>query len=190
MAGSKKFREVRSKKKPTIRWCDSVTDALVADELDEQRQALQRLRARSDRLQVDEQLKVEVESAEEELEERIAALRAEDLVVRFHARTIGRDAFERLVDLHPPTKDQQKQEGRKLSWNTDTFAPALIFACGVDVEKDEQGNIVSTSPAFEQESEAIDLWNDPDWNQGELGQIFQTCLDANTHIRKVDLGKG
>lgn len=90
---------------------------------------------------------------------------------------IAADLFEQLVGDHPPSEEQRRRGDQ---WNTATFAPALLAACiGVD---------------------EVDPMTEKDWREwwttpraaaaGELGKLFDTCLQVNDRSPDVQVGKG
>ena len=99
--------------------------------------------------------------------ELVAEQGGEPLTVKF--RSIGRVAYEALLDAHQPT-DEQRAKGRaqkvKVEWNPDTFPPALIAAAAVD-------------PVFSLD-EATELWESDDWNGEELLPLFFAAVAVNT----------
>lgn len=94
-------------------------------------------------------------------------------------RAIGRDAYRKLQDAHPPTeqdhKDLQEDGGQgKATFCLETFAPALVQASCVDPVLDD---------------DAIEEIFHGTWNESELGTLFQAAQQANITRRVVDLGK-
>lgn len=117
----------------------------------------------------------------EKLDEYKAALKAVEEQVREDGlelvfRGIGRRRYEELQREHPPTEAQAAEnEGVTLSWNPDTFLPALLEAT------------VANSDLTAQE------WNDDvidsdDWGQAEIGLILETALAVNRESRVASLG--
>ncbi len=99
-----------------------------------------------------------------------AAVKATTVEMRF--RSIGRKAYRALMDAHPPT-EEQKADAEGLSYNSETFAIALIAASCVDpVLTVEQVEIL-----------------DAEWNSAELVPLWMAALEVNTQRRVVDLGK-
>lgn len=82
--------------------------------------------------------------------------------VTFTMRAVGRAVFRDLVETHPKGDDDVPLA----QWNSNTFPPALIAASCV-------------SPPMS-EAEAVELWSDPAWSQGELRNLFDAALDVNT----------
>lgn len=77
-------------------------------------------------------------------------------------RAIGSKAYDDMLAGHPPTREQ-KADGA--SYNSDTFAPALISACSV-------------SPSLTVD-EARQIWESDEWSRGELMELFMGCVEVN-----------
>jgi hypothetical protein len=75
--------------------------------------------------------------------------------VTLQLQAIGAQEYDRLVTKFPPTTEQ-RIEGS--SYNINAFAPALLAA--VVVEPD------MTVKEWEE------IWNSPDWNRGEVVDLF------------------
>lgn len=111
-------------------------------------------------------------------------------IVVFKLRTVGRTGWEKILDDHPATDEQQAAHKQmqiedgvspllasSLRWNTDTFPPALIAASCVE-------------PAMTvQQAQA--MWDDPDWDAPALADLFNGALSVNDPqtIRRASLGK-
>ena len=90
---------------------------------------------------------------------------------------IPADQYDALVSEHPPS-DEQRALGHV--WNPDTFWSALLAACIGQ--------------------EAVDPMTEKDWAEwghipgaaasGEIGVLFQTCLNANDRSPDMHVGKG
>jgi len=78
-------------------------------------------------------------------------------------RAIGSKAYDDLLAAHPPTP-AQKREG--ITYNSDTFAPALIAASAV-------------TPALTLD-QATQIWTSNDWSRGELTELFLGCVEVNS----------
>lgn len=81
----------------------------------------------------------------------------------FTMRAIGSKAYDVLVGMHPPTNDQKKDG---LTYNIDTFGPALIAACSV-------------SPSITP-NEAKELWDSDEWSRGEVMALFSAAVEVNS----------
>ena len=81
---------------------------------------------------------------------------------------VGAQDYDRLVSKHPPTTEQRIDGG---SYNINTFAPALLSA--VIQEPD------MTAKEWEE------IWNSPDWNRGEVIDLFSAV--ANLCVQGLDV---
>lgn len=114
------------------------------------------------------------------VDELKAALQAVEAEVReegleFIFRGVGRRKFEELQRAHPPTDEQQAENGGNLAWNPDTFLPALLEATVVNSEL----------TAKEWNDDVLDS---DDWGQAEVGLLLQTALGVNRESRVASLG--
>lgn len=111
----------------------------------------------------------------ETMRERVA-----EASITFTFRSIGRKPWDDLVGEHPPTKDQvdkAKREGLGVpNVNQDSFPVAAIAASVVE-------------PTLTVD-DVKDMWDSPDWSDGELTILYQAALMVNQQARVVDLGKG
>lgn len=186
------WQQVRSKKKPTTVTVDVVADSELADELAQLRATAGRLAVRSKARPADTTLAAEAADAEDAVDAWLLE-HGDDAVIRFTMLTIGRHAFEELIDQHPPDKAEQKEAGQRLPWNAATFTPAIIHACAVVPQYDDEDpdRVTGYLPMFDSPEQVADeMWNDSAWSQAELGRILQAALDCNMHLRTVNLGKG
>lgn len=87
-------------------------------------------------------------------------IKIEDEEVTLKFQAISAKELDALSTKYKPTMDQ-KMEGAR--FNPDTFPPALIAACSVQ-------------PVMTFE-EAKEIWESPEWSNGELATLFTTCLD-------------
>jgi len=88
--------------------------------------------------------------------------------VTLNLRAIGAQDYDRLVSKHPPTSEQ-RVEGA--SYNINTFAPALLAAVVVDPEMSSK--------------EWEEIWNSPDWNRGEVIDLFSSA--AGLCVQGLDI---
>lgn len=89
----------------------------------------------------------------------------------FTFRTIPPDVYDQFELGHPPTAEQAE---KNMTYNPDTYIPAMIAACSAD------GLTV----------EAIDsLIDDAVVNQGDLGRMIEACRAVNERAR-LSAGKG
>ena len=114
-----------------------------------------------------------VSKLEAELAELEEAL--DDVAVDFVFQDIGRKNYDNLVQAHPAT-DEQKADYRRqaeelemdiakiggLSYNPDTFPPALMAACAI-------------SPKLTIE-EATEIFNE--WSEGDVEMLFMGAMQA------------
>ncbi len=179
---------LRGKKRPVHRSVEIFLDSEVAEEINRAKAELDVIEGQINNSSGDLGLEVQRDEAKAKLERlQDAAVEAGD-VVSFTFRSIGRKAFERLIEEHPATEEQQKQAREqalatglsphltRLSWNSDTFPPALIAAASVDpkISHDEAYELFHVSE---------------DWNQAELTALFLTARDAQQARDVADLGK-
>lgn len=75
-------------------------------------------------------------------------------------RAINGQRMDALQTKYPPTKAQRE---RGAVFNIDKFAPALIAACSIEPELNED--------------EAKELWTSEEWTTGELNSIFTHCTN-------------
>lgn len=80
--------------------------------------------------------------------------------VSFLFQSIGAQEWDRLVAKFPPTSEQ-RADGQ--AFNMHRFAPALLSA-------------VCTDPQLT-ESEWSEIWDSPDWNRGEVVQLYATAVE-------------
>lgn len=180
--------DLRGKKKPVVRSVPIFLDSEVAGRVNRAQRVLDQLEERAQANPGELGLQVSRDEAQAELERlQQEAVESGD-VVTFTFRSIGRKAYERLIEEHPPTEQQEKdarEEGlaagltaqlSRLSWNADTFPPALIAAASVHpkISHDEAWEIYHVSE---------------DWNNAELAALFITARDAQQGRDVADLGK-
>jgi hypothetical protein len=147
-------------------------------------ETLEAFDAAGDALERAKLLNEPTEELETALEEARAKLEETSAVLVF--RSIGRKAYDRLVDTYPPTPEQIKEfqednpdrEGNpgkgKPPYDIDHFAPALVAASCVD-------------PAMTIE-EVTELFDE--WNAVEVAELWVAALEVNTQRRVVSLGNG
>ena len=75
-------------------------------------------------------------------------------------RAIGARDYDRLLTRHPPTTEQ-RADG--LSYNLNSFGPALIARVCIDPEMSEE--------------QAGEIWNSADWGRGEVMSLFSAAVD-------------
>lgn len=87
-------------------------------------------------------------------------------------KALSAPEFEALLSAHPPRPDQ-RSEG--LSWNRDTFFPAILAAC---VEGPET------------EQDWAEMLRDGTFVMGEFSALISTAMQLNDRSPDVSLGKG
>lgn len=73
----------------------------------------------------------------------------------FLFRAVSAAEWDRLITDNPPTTAQR---GEQQTYNPDTFCPALMSKVCIDPQMNA--------------AEWGELWNSPDWNKGELSELF------------------
>jgi hypothetical protein len=172
------FDHLRSQKKPVTKTIPVVLDPDLADEYETAKRARDVAAVRADARPADSELAFLLLEADQALEAVIARLEEEEAVVWFTFRGIGRAAYTALAGEHPPTAEQRAKAramNSDATVNTDTFPPVLIAACLVD-------------PPMTAE-QAVGLWDDPNWNDAELGALYGAAIEVNGTRRNVDLLK-
>jgi hypothetical protein len=175
---------LRSRKKPVSRRVAIATDSELADALNSAKLRVAQLH---EQLKTDPKVSRDVPDAEDEvarLEDEI-----EPHLAWFVARNMGVGAYEDLQSAHPPTPDQVKENRKKgldLSWNPDTFPPALLAACVLYEMPTEDGG----EPTLEPLSEDFvkEMWDSPEWNQAEVMALFQAAIEVHSLRRIVEMG--
>jgi hypothetical protein len=156
-------KDFLKKKKPSTRSVDILLDTELLDIHDKILEKLDGNVPASDRRKLESELK----AVNAQIEENTVTLKF---------KSIGRKAYEALVDAHPATPEQTKkaeEEGAEVPpYNTDTFPRALIHASSFDPELSE--------------AEVDEIYDE--WNQGEVLELFMSALLVNTQRRTADLG--
>jgi len=172
------FADVLASKQPTTGTVDIVLDPALSDAYHDARSALDEAKTASEVQPDDGTLRAAVLDAEDALVAAEEALRP--AVVTFTLRALGKAEYEALKDDHAPTELQRKKaradNSGPLAFNPDTFPQALVAACSVD-------------PVIA-ESDAEQMWKSPDWNAGELLELFWAAQGLQASRRVPDLGKG
>jgi hypothetical protein len=133
-------------------------------------------------------LRAEVEDQEkivDDARKRMAAAEKaiEKATVEFKMRAVPNKVVRRLMGEHPPTEEQKEawekeMEGeslpqavinRGLSYNTDTYPPALIATCLIH-------------PKMTADEVAEMIWDSDNWNEQEKSALFQLALQANQAV--------
>jgi hypothetical protein len=80
--------------------------------------------------------------------------------VSFLFQSIGAQEWDRLVSKYPPTTEQRADGS---AFNMHTFAPALLAKTCIDPVLTER--------------EWKEIWDSPDWNRGEVVQLYVTAVE-------------
>jgi hypothetical protein len=80
--------------------------------------------------------------------------------VSFLFQSIGAQEWDRLVAKYPPTSEQ-RADGQ--AFNMHKFAPAILAATCTEPELTE--------------AEWAEIWDSPDWNRGEVIQLYATAVE-------------
>lgn len=120
---------------------------------------------------------------QDELDAALERLRASTVEMTF--QSLGRRAYDELVEAHPPT-DAQKEEAREqakrdgqdpdtvyLPYDVEEFPIQLIAASCIEPQM--------TVP------QVRELWDE--WSTTDLTTLFMAALEVNTQRRVVDLGE-
>ena len=179
---------LRGKKRPVVRHTDIFVDEGVAETINRAKLELETAEGIARNKSSDLAAQVRRDEARRELERLQDEAVENEQVVRFTFRGIGRKAFERLKEDHPPTPEQQKQaqeqglaagleaELTRLQWDADKFPPALVAAASLDpkISHDEAWQLFHVSE---------------DWNEAEVTALFVAALSAQQARDSADLGK-
>lgn len=190
---------LRSHKQPVTRTVWIPLDNDAAAELHQAEQELTRLRIAVESRPKDTGLTQRLEEQQETVERLREELRGDpDRMAKFIARSLGRREFEDLQNAHTATPEQRKAAKKdgvgELSWNPDTFPPALIEACCFYATWDDEVGEEALEPLpadFVKE-----MWDGTDdqgvarWNHAEAMSLFTAAYEANNTRRVVDLGNG
>lgn len=114
-----------------------------------------------------------------EIEQLVEGSKETEAVFAFKA--ISRAEFDKVMASCPPT-EKDKELARKVAelagspyvppeWSAEDFPPAIITACSLEP---------IISPA-----EAVELWNDENWNGAELLKLYTTALMVNNQASDV-----
>lgn len=166
-----------SKKKASIRTVPICMDAEVADEYATLLVQVELKKAELRTYEGDKRIERELEDLEAQLLE--AKDRAREQTIVFKFRSLGRQAYEDLVQEHPATKkqvDDAKKEGLGgQGFNVETFPIALIAACIIEPKLNED--------------DVKGMWNSDEWNSAELSLLWECALGVNSQRRVMELGK-
>ncbi len=180
--------QLRGKKRPVVRHADIFVNEGVAEAINRAKLELETAEGIARNKTGDLAAQVRRDDARRELERLQEEAVEHEQVVRFTFRGIGRKAFERLKDDHPPTPEQQKSaqeeavatgvdaELARLRWDADKFPPALVAAASIEpkITHDEAWELFHVSE---------------DWNEAEVTDLFLAALRAQQGRDSADLGK-
>lgn len=98
--------------------------------------------------------------------------RARESEVVFSFEGIGRAAYQRMIEAHPATPEQEETAGQKLSFNSDTFPPALMAASCVE-PAELRGD--------------LDEWTEihDEWSTGLVACLWNAALQANARVNEA-----
>lgn len=168
---------LKKKQASTVKVKISMSDD-IATQLNEAENAVSLLQMQIMSDSENEDLKAKLASAEAKLTE--ARNLAEEDAITFVFRSIGRKAYDRLVTAHPPT-DAAKAEAVKqganpedLSWDPETFPPALMAAAIVHPHLSEE--------------DIQEMWNSEDWSGTELQNLYYAAIAAQQKSRVIQMG--
>lgn len=174
---------LRSQKKPFRTREQICLDNEVADEFDAVKVERDDLLSKVDSLRfLDRPVDAETQRALDDAEARyVEAKEALDAVTEtFEFRSIGRNAFDKLLTEHPPTDAQiaeAKEQGvGRPDFNRDSLPPVLCAESCVSHDFD------------------VDWWKatfeDESWNAAELQRLSNAAVVAQMGVRVVEMGKG
>jgi hypothetical protein len=89
-------------------------------------------------------------------------------LISFLFISIGAKKYDALLTKHPPNAEQRAAGS---SFNTDTFAPALLSVVCVEPDIDTKG--------------WGEVWNGENWNRGEVSSLFWRAVELCN--QRVDL---
>jgi hypothetical protein len=75
-------------------------------------------------------------------------------------RAIGSQEYDKLLTKNPPSQEQKADGG---SYNVNTFGPALLSRVCIEPDMDQK--------------QWAEIWNSPDWNRGEMMQLFLVAVE-------------
>lgn len=89
--------------------------------------------------------------------------------VRFTFEGMGRGDYAKLISAHKPTPEQEKDMGQEMSWNPETFPPALMAASCVE-PAELRGNVEEFTEIH------------ATWSIGQVTRLWTTCMNANSLV--------
>lgn len=101
---------------------------------------------------------------------------ADEAVAEFVFQGVNPHRVEELIEEHPPTAEQLKSAKAKgedpPQYNSQTFLPALVA-------------LTLKSPKLSVE-QVMEIWDDDDWNDVELGQLATGAMSVLQSVKKID----
>ena len=173
--------DIKRRKKGRIAKVTIQLDGEVAAQLEELREKLQEAKAEQRVSAPDMGTKDKVAVLAREIEQMVESAR--DSEATFVFKAMGRRGYDELVSKHPPKKADRDIAKRladetgqphSAEFDSDSFPPALIAASSLE--------------PLMSETDAIALWNDPDWNGAELIKLFNTALMVNSLAGDIPFG--
>lgn len=151
---------------PTLARAKVCLDSKLVLEIDRLEEQLRTARTLDERLHRDQDAEAPA------LARRILELKDQAAAseVEFVFRSIGRLAYTELVRKHPATQAQAEEAGAHLSWNPDTFPPALLAAACVE-------------PDDSTEAWWTRKYNE--WGVGQVKRLWEACLTAQGGVVEV-----
>lgn len=181
------FDHLLSRKRPVTKTVIITLDPDLAEEHTAAKRHQEATAAKAANRPDDTEAHTELWEAEQRLADLEQRLADEDAVAFFTFRSIGRAAYDALVDEHQPTAAQRAEAKARgmgtIAWNPDTFPPALVALCLESVR------LPGSEPEKLSEAQVRALWESDDWNQLELGELFTAAAEVNGTRRTVELGK-
>jgi hypothetical protein len=173
---------LRSGKRPVTRVERVVLDPDLAERHAEALQAFETAKLLAEAQPASVARGDDLRDARRALAEAEAEVEGSDAVVTMRFRSIGRVAYDELIERHPPTPDQQERHRREspdappLAYNPDTFEVAVVAASSLEPRLTE--------------AEAKEIATSPDWNGAEWVQLVLAAITVNQQRRVVEMGKG
>lgn len=189
------LKRLRKRKRPAEKRVEICMDSRFQQAIEDAQLKVSQLERKADlhrrnRSDANPLLADELQDAYDELE--TAKLAGAGHMEEFVAKAIAPRRYDDLIELHPPTKEQQKEHRREfpnqsLRWNPETFPPALITSCVYLVTKTGQVD-PDTGKQVEDHTLLTDEFvkemfeggeDDAQWNVGETTALTEAAIDAN-----------
>lgn len=162
---SKSFEEIRRLKKPN----EVSVEVLLNPDVSRTLEELERRYEKAKRLDERQNRPPEAPIILRQIED--LRLEMEDDKVVFVFRDPGRLKFDALVDAHPPTDKDRKEN--QYQWDPDGFVPALLSLAAID-------------PKLSIE-EATEIYNE--WGRGDVEALFNAALQASLEQASIPFTK-